>query len=302
MTKKALRELIGNTPVVELKGDYGNEYTKIFVKLEKFNLGGSVKDRAALGMIEGALNEGFLRSDGTIIEPTSGNTGISIALIGQLLGLKVKIVMPETMSKERRQFITAYGAELILTPGDQGMKGAIETARRLASEDHSSFVPMQFSNRHNTRIHYETTGPEILSAVPEVTCFVAGVGSGGTISGVGKYLKESLKEVEVVAVEPAESAVLSGRQPGAHKIQGIGAGFIPENFDPSVVDKIKQVSDEQAAATCKRIAKEKGLLLGVSSGAAIFAAEQLANESKDPMTIVVLAPDGGERYLSLGIF
>lgn len=294
-------EMIGNTPLLKINRLVDENSADVYIKLEKGNPGGSIKDRAALGMIERAEQEGKLRKGMTIIEPTSGNTGIGLAMIGQYKGYKVKIVMPETMSKERRDLIKAYGAELILTEGSKGMKGAIEKANEYADSD-EYFIPQQFENLANSQKHYETTAEEILQDIPDVDYFVAGVGSGGTLSGVGKKLKENKKDVKIVAVEPASSPVLSGGNPGAHKIQGIGAGFVPGNYNKDVVDEIFKVTDDDAIEYARKIAKEEGVLVGISSGAAIYAAIQIAKKIGKGKKVVAVAPDGGEKYISMGIY
>ena len=294
-------EMLGNTPLLKLNRLVDENSADVYMKLEKGNPGGSIKDRAALGMIERAEKEGKLRKGMTIIEPTSGNTGIGLAMIGKYKGYKVRIVMPETMSKERRDLIKAYGAELILTEGSKGMKGAIEKANEYANSD-EYFIPQQFENLANSQKHYETTAEEILKDVPDVDYFIAGVGSGGTLSGVGKKLKENKEDVKVVAVEPASSPVLSGGNPGAHKIQGIGAGFVPGNYNKDVVDEIFKVSDDDAIEYARKIAQEEGVLVGISSGAAVYAAIQIAKKLGKGKKVVAVAPDGGEKYISMGIY
>ncbi len=299
-------QLIGKTPLLELthiEQALGLK-AKIVAKLEYFNPAGSVKDRVAKAMIEDAEASGKLRPDSVIIEPTSGNTGIGLAAVAASRGYRIIIVMPETMSVERRQLMKAYGAELVLTEGAKGMKGAIEKAEELAAEIPGSFIPGQFVNPANPKAHRETTGPEIYEDTDgNVDIFVAGVGTGGTVTGVGEYLKSRNPEVRIVAVEPASSAVLSTGVSGAHKIQGIGAGFIPEILNTGIYDEIITVSNEDAFATGKQIGKSEGILVGISSGAAAFAAIELAkrpeNEGK---TIVVLLPDTGDRYLSTPLF
>ncbi len=298
--------LIGNTPLLELthiERKYGLK-AKVLAKLEYFNPAGSVKDRIARKMLDDAEAAGKLTPDSVIIEPTSGNTGIGLASVAAARGYRIIIVMPDTMSVERRQLMKAYGAELVLTEGAKGMKGAIAKADELAKEIPNSFVPGQFVNPSNPKAHYETTGPEIFEDTDgEVDIFVAGVGTGGTITGVGEYLKEKKSGVKVVAVEPATSAVLSTGVAGAHKIQGIGAGFVPDVLDTKVYDEIIPVSNEDAFETGKLIGKSEGVLVGISSGAAAYAAIELAkrpeNEGK---TIVVLLPDTGDRYLSTPLF
>ena len=299
-------QLIGRTPLLELTR-IEEEYqlkAKILAKLEYFNPAGSVKDRIAKAMIDDAEASGKLKPGSVIIEPTSGNTGIGLASVAAAKGYRIIIVMPETMSVERRQLMKAYGAELVLTEGAKGMKGAIAKAEELAREIPNSFIPGQFVNPANPKIHRETTGPEIYEDTEgQVDIFVAGVGTGGTVTGVGEYLKSQNENIKVVAVEPATSAVLSTGVPGAHKIQGIGAGFIPDTLNTGVYDEIIPVADENAFATGKLIGRKEGVLVGISSGAATWAAIELAkrpeNEGK---TIVVLLPDTGDRYLSTPLF
>ena len=299
-------QLIGNTPLLELTHIENSDGLKarLLAKLEYFNPAGSVKDRIARAMIDDAEARGVLKPGATIIEPTSGNTGIGLAAVAAARGYRIIIVMPETMSVERRQLIKAYGAEIVLTEGSKGMKGAIEKANELAGQIENSFIPAQFDNPANPKIHFTTTGPEIWRDTDgKVDIFVAGVGTGGTITGVGQYLKSVNPDVRVVAVEPASSAVLSTGVAGAHKIQGIGAGFVPKVLDTDIYDEIITVSNEDAFAAGKRVGREEGVLVGISSGAAVWAAIQLArrpeNEGK---TIVVLLPDTGDRYLSTPLF
>ena len=299
-------QLIGKTPLLELthiEKELGLK-ARILAKLEYFNPAGSVKDRIAKAMIDDAEKTGRLKKGSTIIEPTSGNTGIGLASVAVARGYRIIIVMPNTMSVERRQLMKAYGAELVLTEGAKGMKGAIAKAEELAKEIPDSFVPGQFVNKANPQAHFETTGPEIYEDTDgKVDYFVAGVGTGGTVTGVGKYLKSRNPAVKVVAVEPKSSAVLSTGVAGSHKIQGIGAGFVPEVLDTTVYDEIIPVENEEAFATGKEVGRKEGVLVGISSGAAVFAAIQVAkrpeNEGK---TIVVLLPDTGERYLSTPLF
>ena len=299
-------QLIGGTPLLELthiEKSFGLE-ARILAKLEYFNPAGSVKDRIAKAMIDDAEERGLLKEGSVIIEPTSGNTGIGLASVAAARGYRIIIVMPETMSVERRQLMKAYGAELVLTEGAKGMKGAIARAEELAREIPNSFVPGQFVNPANPAVHRSTTGPEIWKDTDgAVDAFVAGVGTGGTVTGVGEYLKSQNPNVKVVAVEPATSAVLSTGVAGAHKIQGIGAGFVPEVLNTSIYDEIIPVSNEDAFATGKLIGKQEGVLVGISSGAAVYAAIELAKrpESKGK-TIVVLLPDTGDRYLSTPLF
>lgn len=299
-------QLIGGTPLLELthiEKELGLK-AKILAKLEYFNPAGSVKDRIAKAMIDEAEASGKLKEGSVIIEPTSGNTGIGLAAVAAARGYRIIIVMPETMSVERRQLMKAYGAELVLTEGAKGMKGAIAKADELAAEIPGSFIPGQFVNPANPRAHFEHTGPEILEDTDgEVDIFVAGVGTGGTVTGVGEYLKSKKPEVKVVAVEPATSAVLSTGVAGAHKIQGIGAGFVPKVLNTSVYDEIITVSNEDAFATGKLIGKKEGVLTGISSGAALHAAVELAKRAENEgKTIVVLLPDTGDRYLSTPLF
>lgn len=295
-------DLIGNTPILKLKKVFGEDVADIYVKLEKYNPGGSIKDRIALGMIEDAEKKGLLKSDSVIVEPTSGNTGIGLALVGRLKGYRVIIVMPDTMTVERRSLIKAYGAELVLTEGSKGMKGAIQKAEELVKENKGYFVPQQFLNESNPAKHYETTADEILEEIPELEAFVAGVGTGGTITGVGRKLKEKLNSVQIVAVEPETSPVLSGGQPGPHKIQGIGAGFVPDIYDKTVVDSILTISNEEAYHYARLVGKEQGILIGVSSGANIAAAVKIAKKLGSGKKVVTVAPDGGEKYISAGLY
>lgn len=299
-------QLIGHTPLLELthlEKKYGLK-ARILAKLEYFNPAGSVKDRVALAMIEDAEQKGVLTPQSVIIEPTSGNTGIGLASVAAARGYRIIIVMPDSMSVERRQLMKAYGAELVLTPGAQGMKGAIAKADELAKEIPHSFIPGQFVNEANPRAHYATTGPEIWEDTDgAVDAFVAGVGTGGTVTGVGRYLKEQNAAVKVIAVEPKTSAVLSTGVAGSHKIQGIGAGFVPAVLDTKIYDEIIPVADEDAFATGREIGQSEGVLVGISSGAAVWAALQLAQRPEyEGKTIVVLLPDTGDRYLSSPMF
>ena len=300
--KNSFLDLVGNTPLVRVNNLIKKDELKVDVlaKLEYFNPAGSVKDRIAKEMILDALEKGLINENTTLIEPTSGNTGIGLSAVATALNLKIIITMPETMSVERRNLMKAYGAELVLTPGSEGMKGAIAKAKELASQIENSFIPGQFENPANPTAHYKTTGSEIYEQTEgKVDIFVAGVGTGGTISGIGKYLKEKNPEVKVVAVEPASSPVLSTGKGGAHKIQGIGAGFVPETLDTKIYDEIITVENEDAFATGKEMAKTEGILVGISSGAALYAAKELAKREENAgKTIVVLLPDGGDRYLS----
>lgn len=303
---KSADELIGHTPLMELthiEGEYGLK-ARILAKIEYFNPAGSVKDRIAKAMIDDAESRGVLGKGSVIIEPTSGNTGIGLASVAAARGYRIIIVMPETMSVERRQIMKAYGAELVLTEGAKGMKGAIEKADELAKEIPNSFIPGQFVNEANPKAHFEHTGPEIFEDTDgDVDIFVAGVGTGGTVTGVGRYLKSKKPGVKVVAVEPASSAVLSTGVAGAHKIQGIGAGFVPSVLDTKIYDEIIAVSNDDAFATGKLMGKKEGVLVGISSGAALWAAIELAKRPENAgKTIVVLLPDTGDRYLSTPLF
>lgn len=303
---KSLTELIGRTPLLELSNYEKNLNleAKIIAKLEYFNPAGSVKDRIAKAMIEDAEQKGLLTSDSIIIEPTSGNTGIGLASVAAARGYKIILTMPETMSVERRSLLKAYGAQIVLTEGAKGMKGAIAKAEELAAETPNSFIPSQFTNQANPEVHKATTGPEIWEDTEgNVDIFVAGVGTGGTVTGVGEYLKSKNPNVKIIAVEPAASPVLSKGTPGPHKIQGIGAGFIPETLNTNVYDEILTVENEDAFATGKAIAINEGLLVGISSGAAVYAATQLAKRPENKgKNIVVILPDTGERYLSTTMF
>lgn len=299
---KSLNELIGNTPLVQLSNYSVNKglEANVIVKLESFNPAGCVKERIALAMIEDAEAAGILKPGVEIIEPTSGNTGIGLAMVSAIKGYKLTLTMPETMSIERRNLLKALGANLVLTPGANGMKGAIAKAVELHEENPASFIPQQFENASNPKIHRTTTGPEIWNDTDGlVDIFVGGVGTGGTISGVGAYLKSKNPNIKIIAVEPADSPVLSGGNPGPHKIQGIGAGFIPKNYDASVVDEVLQVSNDNAILTSRQLAQQEGLLVGISSGAAAYAATILAQRPENKgKNIVALLPDTGERYLS----
>jgi len=299
---KNVNELIGKTPLVQLSNYSINKgvAANLIVKLELFNPAGCVKERIALAMIEDAEAAGILKPGVEIIEPTSGNTGIGLAMVSAVKGYKLTLAMPETMSIERRNLLKAFDANLVLTPGALGMKGAIAKALELHEANPNSFLPQQFENPSNPKVHYKTTGPEIWNDTDgKVDIFVAGVGTGGTVAGVGKFLKERNPNIQIIAVEPADSPVLSGGAPGPHKIQGIGAGFIPKNYDASVVDEVIKVSNDQAILTARELAKQEGLLVGISCGAATYGATQIAlrpeNKGKN---IVVLLPDTGERYLS----
>ena len=303
---KQLTALVGNTPLLEL-----NKYseakglaTPVIAKVEFFNPGGSVKDRIALAMIENAEANGVLKPGATIIEPTSGNTGVGLALVSAVKGYHLILTMPETMSVERRNLVKAYGAEVRLTPGKDGMKGAIAAAEALRDSIPGSIILQQFENAANPAIHYATTGPEIWRATDgKVDIFVAGVGTGGTVSGTGKYLKEQNPNVKVIAVEPKSSAVLNGQPSGPHKIQGIGAGFVPKTYNAAIVDEVFDVENDDAIRTGRQLAQQEGLLVGISSGAAAFAAAEIAKRPENKgKTIVVLLPDTGERYLSTQLY
>lgn len=304
--KKSIIELVGNTPIVELSHieEQENLPAKILAKLEFFNPAGSVKDRVAKAIIEDAEKTGRLKKDSVIIEPTSGNTGIGISSVATAKGYRAIIVMPETMSNERKLLIKAYGAELVLTEGSKGMKGATDKAEELAKEIPNSIIAGQFTNPVNPKMHYETTGPEIWKDTEgKVDIFVAGVGTGGTLSGVGKYLKEQNPDIKVVAVEPEASPLLSKGQAGPHKIQGIGANFVPDTLDQEIYDEIIAVPNDEAILTARNAAKQEGFLIGISAGAALWAGKVLANRPENKgKNIVVVFPDGGERYLSTNLY
>ncbi|NPV42534.1 MAG: cysteine synthase A [Firmicutes bacterium] len=301
--RRNITELIGLTPIVRLQNIVPGNDADVFAKLEFFNPGGSIKDRIALKMIEDAEREGLLKKDSIILEPTSGNTGIGLALVGASKGYKVVLVMPDTMSIERRKLLKALGAELILTPGAKGMKGAIDKVNEMVAENRNFFVPQQFENPSNPQAHRETTAEEILQQMNgDIDAFVSGVGTGGTITGVGEILKLRIKNIKVIAVEPASSPVLSGGKPGPHKIQGIGAGFIPKILNRDIIDGIIQVTDMEAMKTSRLLAKKEGILAGISSGAALFAALKVAKELGKGKKVVVILPDTGERYLSTELF
>ncbi|MGL9747813.1 cysteine synthase A [Enterococcus raffinosus] len=305
MTKiyNSILDTIGDTPIVKLRNLPSEDMAQVYVKVESFNPGGSVKDRIALRMIEDAEKSGKLKDGMTIIEPTSGNTGIGLAMVGAAKGYPVILVMPETMSIERRKLMQAYGAELVLTPGAEGMKGAIAKAKELA-EENDWFVPAQFDNPSNPKVHEETTAKEIVNAFEKngLDAFVAGVGTGGTITGVGNELKRMYTDIKIYAVEPEESPVLEGGQSGPHKIQGIGAGFVPSILNTEIYDQVLPVSSSEAMETAREIAKKEGILVGVSSGAALFAAIKVAKEMNPDQKVLVLLPDNGERYLSTELF
>ncbi len=294
MVTDNILDLIGNTPMVQLRG--GN----IYAKAEFLNPGGSIKDRVALAMIEGGERDGLLKADSIIVEPSSGNTGIGVALVGKLKGYQVRIVMPEGMSEERKKLIRALGAELVLTPDEEGIAGAVERVRQMAAEDPRVFVPQQFENPDNPRVHYEETAHEIWRQMRgEIDCFVAGVGSGGTLQGVGKFLRERRPEARLVAVEPKDVSALLGHEPGLHQIQGIGDGFIPAVLDVSLVDEVVEVSDDEAVETTRELGRDYGLLVGISSGANVWAAQQLAKKREG--NIVTVLPDRAERYFSTAL-
>src|SRR5271163_1443801 len=296
-------DLVGHTPVLRLNRIPGPDTAEIWAKLENYNPGGSVKDRICLAMVERAEREGRLKPGDTIVEPTSGNTGIGLALVAAVKGYKLILTMPDTMSEERRSLLAAYGAKLVLTPDTRGMHGAIAKAEELVRENPSYFMPQQFSNPANPEVHYRTTGPELMEQLERIDAFVAGVGTGGTISGTGRYLREHLKNRPlIVAVEPKSSPVLSGGEPGFHKIQGIGAGFVPQNLDTHVYDEIIAVSDEDATLYSRRLAREEGLLVGISSGANCCAALQIARRLGRDKVVVVVFCDTGERYLTTDLF
>ncbi|NTP77268.1 cysteine synthase A [Enterococcus faecium] len=299
----SVTELIGKTPIVKLNKIVPEDSADVFVKLEFFNPGGSVKDRIALSMIEKAEHDGLLKPGDTIIEPTSGNTGIGLSMVGVAKGYKVIIVMPETMSIERRLLMKGYGAELILTPGVDGISGSIREAERLAKEN-GYFLPLQFENEANPLVHEKTTGPEIHQAfgVNGLDAFVAGIGTGGTITGAGRELKRVYPKIELVGVEPAESAILEGKEAGPHKIQGIGTGFVPKTLDTSVYDKVLSVTGDEAMETAREVGRKEGILVGISSGAAIAAALKFAKELGKGKKVLAVVPDNGERYLSTALY
>lgn len=298
----SITELIGQTPLVKLNRVVKKDSADVYVKLESFNPGGSVKDRVALSMILDAEDRGILRPGGTIVEPTSGNTGIGLAMIAAARGYRMVVVMPETMSMERRLLMAAYGAEFVLTPGSAGMQGAIDEAKQLVKENPGYFIPQQFENPANPEAHRRTTALELLQQFETIDIFVAGVGTGGTVTGIGEVLKEKIPNIKIVGIEPASSAVLSGQAPGPHKIQGIGAGFVPSVLNRNILDKVIPVTNEEAMEMGRRLAKEEGILVGISAGAAISAAVNEAAKLDNGKKVVVLAPDTGERYLTTELF
>lgn len=307
MIVKNVLELIGNTPILKLNNMCGSSYCQtemadIYIKLEGRNPGGSTKDRIALNMIQRAEESGRLKINGTIIEPTSGNTGIGLVYIGKLKGYRVVIVMPDTMSEERINIMKAYGGEVVLTDGKLGMKGAIAKAEELAKTIENSFIPSQFDNIANPQAHYNNTAEEIIKDFDDLDAFVAGVGTGGTLVGNGKRLKKEFENIKLYAVEPSKSPVLSGGKPGPHGIQGIGAGFIPEVMDVSIVDHVIKVKDEDAFETCRQVAKEEGILFGISTGANIYAAIEVAKKLGPGKKVLTISPDGGEKYLSTDLY
>ncbi|MBV8775392.1 MAG: cysteine synthase A [Deltaproteobacteria bacterium] len=296
-------DLIGHTPVVRLNRLPSRDDADVWAKLENYNPGGSVKDRICLAMIEQAEQDGRIKPGDTIVEPTSGNTGIGLALVCAVKGYKLILTMPDTMSEERRSLLAAYGAQLVLTPDTRGMHGAIAKAEELLRNNPGYFMPQQFSNPANPEIHYSSTGPELIAQLDRIDAFVAGVGTGGTITGAGRYLREHLQnKVLIVAVEPKNSPVLSGGEAGFHKIQGIGAGFIPENLDTMVYDEVMAIGDDEATLYSRRLAREEGLLVGISSGANCSAALQVAKRLGPGKVVVVVFPDTGERYLTTDLF
>ena len=298
----SITDLIGRTPLVRLQRVANSEMANIYLKVESFNPGGSVKDRIAWGMIQDAEKRGALRPGGTIIEPTSGNTGIGLAMIAAARGYRLIVVMPDTLSVERRMLMAAYGAEFVLTPGAEGMKGAIAEAKRLLNENPDYFMPQQFENPANPEAHRRSTALELLDQLKDIDAFVAGIGTGGTVTGVGEILKAHHSEIKIIGVEPASSPVISGGKPGPHKIQGIGAGFVPMVLNKSILDELILVSNEDALEITRRLAREEGLLVGISSGAAVCAALKVARSLGEGKNVVVMAPDTGERYLSTDVF
>ncbi len=302
MPHDSILSTVGNTPLVKLNRIVPAGAADVYVKVESFNPMGSVKDRIALAMVEDAERSGRLTKDKVIVEPTSGNTGIGLAMVAAAKGYHLTLTMPETMTIERRKLLKAFGAELILTPGPEGMKGAVKRAKEIVEADPKRFMPLQFDNPANPKIHRETTAHEILKELPNIDAFVAGVGTGGTITGVAQVLRDKKLGTLVVAVEPARSPVLSGGQPGPHRIQGIGAGFVPAVLDLKLVDRIQQVGEDDAIATARDLAKREGILAGISSGAALWAGLEIAKELGQGKKVVVVLPDTGERYLSTDLF
>lgn len=297
-----IAEIIGNTPIVKLNRTVDKDHADIYVKLEFMNPGSSVKDRIALSMIEAAEKEGVLKKGDTIIEPTSGNTGIGIAMVAAAKGYRTLIVMPDTMSSERRNLLKAFGAQLVLTPGKQGMKGAIEKAEQLHQE-YGYFMPQQFNNMANPEIHAQTTGKEIIKQMPKgLDAFISGVGTGGTISGAGKVLKNHYKGIKIYAMEPEDSPILSGGSPGPHKIQGLGAGFVPNTLDTKIYDEVIRISNEESFAVAREVAKNEGILGGISSGAAVAAAKKVAKQLGKGKKVLTVLPSNGERYLSTPLY
>lgn len=301
-TVKSITDLIGKTPVIKLDRPENDDHADIYLKLEFFNPGSSVKDRIALAMVETAEEEGTLKEGATIIEPTSGNTGIGLAMVAAAKGYRLVVTMPDTMSLERRNLLKAYGAEIVLTPGAKGMKGAIEKAEQL-KEEHGYFMPQQFENESNPRVHELTTGPEIVEQMKDgLDAFVAGIGTGGTITGAGKVLKENFTDIQIYAVEPVDSPVLSGGSPGPHKIQGIGAGFVPSVLDTQIYNEVIQITNEESFKASREVARTAGILGGVSAGAAIAAAEKVAKKLGKGKKVLAILPDNGERYLSTELY
>jgi cysteine synthase len=303
LKSSAILEQIGNTPLVRLETLEEKGFAAIYAKVEAFNPGGSIKDRICLSMIEAAERDGCLKPGATVVEPTSGNTGIGLSMVCAVKGYKLVLTMPDTMSIERRRLLAAFGAELVLTPGAQGMRGAVQKAEELA-EKHGYLMPQQFKNPANPEIHRRTTAPEIICAMAGLSIdgFVAGIGTGGTITGVGEVLKKHNGEIHIAAIEPADSAILSGGEPGPHKIQGIGAGFVPDVLDTKIYNEVIRVTNAEAYAATRRLAMEAGLLVGISSGAAFHGAVQVARKLGKGKNVVVILPDTGERYLSTGVF
>jgi cysteine synthase A len=297
----SVAELVGQTPIVKLNRLVDENSAEVFLKLEYFNPGSSVKDRIGLAMIEAAEKEGIIKPGDTIIEPTSGNTGIGLAMIASAKGYRAILVMPETMSLERRNLLRAYGAELVLTPGPEGMKGAISKAEELVKE-HGYFLPQQFNNGANPDVHRRTTGPEIVSQMDQLDAFVAGIGTGGTITGAGSVLRENFPDIKIYAVEPKDSPVLSGGKPGPHKLQGLGPGFVPDVLNTEVYDEIIQVGTENAFEYARLAGKNEGILSGISGGAAIYAAVEIAKKLGKGKKVLAIIPDNGERYLSTSLY